>query len=245
MNSDVRTVFESDKTTTLSFDCYGTLIDWESGACGAFRRIYGYPRSEVTDDTLIDLFLCTDARIIRENIFPYAKVLQCVGESVAKSLGVRSNPRMEALFARSLPTWPVFEETNRSLACLARHYRLAIISNVDDDLLALTIEQFGVPFDITVTSQQTSSYKPDRRIFEQAVKLIGDHPSRIIHIAEGLCEAMPARALGMRSIWVNRSARSDDGSNAKPNAVVSVSHAWLCPHHRKSGSTPPQRVDFR
>ena len=64
------------KRTTLTFDCYGTLIDWESGACRALRDIYGYSRSEVTDDALIDLFLHADARIIRENIFPYSKVLR-------------------------------------------------------------------------------------------------------------------------------------------------------------------------
>ena len=218
--SDARTVFEAHETTTLTFDCYGTLIDWERGACGALRNIYGYSRSEVTDDALIDLFLRADARIIRENIFPYSRVLRRVARSVAESLRVRSDPALEASFASSLPAWPMFEETNPSLALLARRYRLAIISNVDDHLLSQTIKQFGVPFEVMVTSEQTRSYKPDRAIFDRAVRLIGGHPSSIIHIAEGRCEATPARALGMRSIWVNRSPRSDDGSNAQPNAVV-------------------------
>jgi 2-haloacid dehalogenase len=221
MSNDARTVFEAHKTTTLTFDCYGTLIDWESGACRALRDIYGYSRSEVTDDALVDLFLHADARIIRENIFPYSKVLQRVAQSVAESLRVRSDPALETSFANSLPTWPVFEETNPSLTWLARRYRLAIISNVDDHLLSQTIKQLAVPFEVIVTSEQTKSYKPDHAIFDRAVKLIGEHPSRIIHIAEGRCEATPARALGMRSIWVNRSPRSDDGSNAQPNAVVS------------------------
>jgi 2-haloacid dehalogenase len=74
---------------------------------------------------------------------------------------------------------------------------------------------------VMVTSEQTKSYKPNPAVFERAISLIGEHPSSIIHIAEGRCEATPARALGMRSIWVNRSARSDDGSNAQPNAVAS------------------------
>src|ERR1700754_1809285 len=90
MSDDARTVFEAYKTTTLTFDCYGTLIDWESGACRALRDIYGYSRSEVTDDALIDLFLHADARIIRENIFPYSKVLQRAAQSVAASLRVGS-----------------------------------------------------------------------------------------------------------------------------------------------------------
>ncbi len=221
MSRDARTVFEANETSTLTFDCYGTLIDWESGACSALRSIYGYSRSEVTDDALIDLFLHADARFIRENIFPYSSVLRRVAQSVAESLRVRSDPALEASFANSLPAWPVFEETHPSLAWLARRYRLAIISNVDDHLLSQTVKQLGVPFDVMVTSEQTRSYKPDRAIFDRAAKLIGGHPSSIIHLAEGRCEATPARALGMRSIWVNRSPRSDDGSNAQPNAVVS------------------------
>jgi 2-haloacid dehalogenase len=221
MSNDARTVFEACKTTTLTFDCYGTLVDWESGACRALRDIYGYARSEVTDEALIALFLHAEGRIIRQNIFPYSKVLQRVAQSVAESLRVRSDPALEASFASSLPAWPVFEETNPTLIRLARRYRLAIISNVDDHHLAQTIEQFDVPFEVMVTSGQTRSYKPDRAIFDRAIQLIGEHPRRIIHIAEGRCEATPARALGMRSIWVNRSPRSDDGSNAQPNAVVS------------------------
>jgi 2-haloacid dehalogenase len=221
MSNDARAVFDACKTTTLSFDCYGTLVDWQGGACRALREIYGYARSEVTDDALIDRFLQADARLVRDNIFPYATVLRGVARSVAESLGVGSDPAREASFAGSLPAWPVFEETNPSLTWLARRYRLAIISNVDDHLLAQTVKQLGVPFDVMVTSQQARSYKPDRAIFDRALALIGGPAVNVVHIAEGRCEATPARALGMRSIWVNRSVRSDDGSNAQPDAIVS------------------------
>jgi 2-haloacid dehalogenase len=112
MTNDARRVFETSKPTTLTFDCYGTLIDWENGACRALREIYGFSQCDVTDHDLIALFLQRDARIIRENIFPYSDVLQRVAKSIAEVLGVRSNPALEARFARSLPTWPAFEETN-------------------------------------------------------------------------------------------------------------------------------------
>lgn len=220
MRKDVRTVFETYNPTTLTFDCYGTLIDWESGACRALRYIYGYSQSRVTDADLIDLFLQSDARFVRENIFPYSNLLQQIAQSVAKSLGVVSDPGLEISFAGSLPSWPPFEETNACLTWLARRYRLAVISNIDDQLLSQTIKQFAVKFDVLVTSEQTRSYKPKPDIFNRAVELIGQHPSRIVHIAEGRCEATPVRALGMQSIWVNRSPRSDDGSKAQPNAVV-------------------------
>jgi len=221
MNHEVRTVFQVYKTTTISFDCYGTLIDWQNGACCALRNIYAYSPSDATDDTLIELFLQADARMIRENVFPYSKVLQGAARSVAERLGRRSNSALEVSFARSLSTWPVFEETNPCLAWLAARYQLAIISNVDDDLLSQTLEQISAPVRVKVTSEQTKSYKPDRTIFERAVDLIGDPPANVVHIAEGRCEATPARAVGMRSIWVNRTPRSDDGSNAKPHAVAS------------------------
>jgi 2-haloalkanoic acid dehalogenase type II len=220
MSKDALTLFETYKPTTLTFDCYGTLIDWERGACRALRDIYGYSQTRVTDADLIDLFLQSDARIIREDIFPYSNVLQRVAQSVAKSLGVRSDPGLEVLFAGSVPSWPPFEETNACLTWLARNYRLAVISNIDDRLLSQTIKRFAVQFDVLVTSEQTKSYKPNRAIFERAVERIGEHPGRITHIAEGRCEATPARALGMQSIWVNRSPRSDDGSKAQPDAVV-------------------------
>jgi len=148
-------------------------------------------------------------------------VLMRVAQSVAESLGVRSDPAREALFASSVPAWPVFEETVPCLTSFARRFRLAIISNVDDNLLSQTIKQLAVPFEVIVTSEQTKSYKPDLAIFDQTIKLLREDPGSIIHIAEGRGEATPARALGMRSIWINRSPRSDDGSSAQPNAVTS------------------------
>ncbi|MFK4581150.1 HAD hydrolase-like protein [Bradyrhizobium ottawaense] len=177
-------------------------------------------QSRVTDADLIDLFLQSDARIIRENTFPYSNVLQRVAQSVAKTLGVMSAPDLEVSFARSMPSWPPFEETNSCLTWLARRYRLAIISNTDDLLLSQTIKHFAVQFDVLVTSEQTKSYKPNLAIFSRALDLIGEHPSRIIHIAEGRCEATPVRKLGMQGIWVNRSPRSDDGSGAQTDAIV-------------------------
>jgi 2-haloacid dehalogenase len=83
MTNDARAVFERLKPATLTFDCYGTLIDWENGACRALRDVYGFSKCEVTDDALIALFLQEGARITRENIFPYSKVLQRVAQSVA------------------------------------------------------------------------------------------------------------------------------------------------------------------
>lgn len=208
------------ETTTLTFDCYGTLVDWEGGAERALRDIYGYSTELISREALIDLFLELDALEIKKNIFPYSAVLQNVAGRISEKLLGQVDPNQGREFAQSLPTWPIFEETNEALKMLARNFRLTIISNVDDDLIQRTLQNIDVTFDLVVTSEQSRSYKPDLSIFEQALDRLDECPSKIIHVAEGLCEARPATELGMRSIWVKRSPRSDDGSGATPNATV-------------------------
>lgn len=204
----------------MTFDCYGTLIDWEVGACTALRRIYGYSPVSFSDDILIDKFLAADAKIIRNNIFPYRRVLEAVARDIAHDLIGGSDIARDLAFANSVPEWPAFEETNRALTELSRRFDLAIISNVDDHLILQTVKQFDVRFRTIVTSEQSKCYKPHIEIFEEALQRLGKTGSNVVHVAEGLCEAAPSRKLGMRSIWVRRSPRSDDGSNAIPDSTV-------------------------
>ena len=215
---DLQKLFSYNRPTTLTFDCYGTLVDWEGGAANALRSIYGFSNQLVSDDALIDMFLELDANEIRKNIFPYSHVLQNVAERISERLLGEAKPELSEAFPRSLPTWPVFAETHEALAHLARHFRLAIISNVDNDLISGTLGNIGVTFDEIVTSQQAQCYKPNNPIFELALRKLDVAPDKIIHVAEGRCEARPASQLGLKSIWVERSSRSDDGSNAIPHA---------------------------
>ncbi|MBD8875091.1 HAD-IA family hydrolase [Roseibium polysiphoniae] len=240
---DLKELFAKNRPTTLTFDCYGTLVDWEGGAAKALRNIYGFAEQLVSDDVLIDLFLELDALVIREGIFPYSAVLQIVADRIAEKLLGSPTPELSKAFPQSLPSWPVFAETNEALTQLSQHFRLAIISNVDDDLIAGTLTQISAPFDEVITSQQTSTYKPDRPIFEAALRKLDEEPGRIVHIAEGLGEARPATALGMKSVWVKRSKRSDDGSKAIPNAnapslmaiVEAAQSSLVAPHQIKAG----------
>lgn len=218
--NDLEKLFHDTQPTTLTFDCYGTLVDWEAGATTALRDIYGYSTELVSENALIDMFLGLDAIEIRKNTFPYSDVLKNVADKIAKRLLGNATPELSDAFLMSLPTWPVFAETNEALKQLAKHFRLAIISNVDDELLFETLQSFDLVFDEVVTSQQSQCYKPDAMIFEQAICRLHEIPAKIIHVAEGLCEARPAKKLGMQSIWVKRSDRSDDGSGATPNATA-------------------------
>ncbi len=216
----LESLFQDAETTTLTFDCYGTLVDWEGGAAAALRGIYGYSNALVSQDQLIQMFLELDALEIRKNVFPYSRVLENVADRISEKLLGQAQPGRGIEFADSLPDWPVFDETNAALAELATRFRLAIISNVDDSLLARTLQKIAVPFDAVVTSEQVRSYKPDVSIFKEALRRLDERPDKIVHVAEGLCEAVPATKLGMRSVWVRRSNRSDDGSGARPGATA-------------------------
>lgn len=215
---DLKELFRETRPTTLTFDCYGTLIDWESGAATALRDIYGFSQDLVSDDALIDMFLEFDVAEIRKDVFPYSLVLRNVADRIVEKLLGTADPELSKSFPFSLPTWPLFAETNEALAQLEPRFRLAIISNVDDDLISATLRNIGVSFAEVVTSQQVGRYKPDIQIFEHALARLDAAPGETIHIAEGLCEARPARRLGMKCLWVERSPRSDDGGGAIPNA---------------------------
>lgn len=210
----------SRQTTTLTFDCYGTLVDWERGACVGLRKLLSTSANGVSDDELVRAFLKADGRFTRCGLSPYAEVLAKSASEVCGFLGVPLDRRGEQAFVWSLLSWPLFEETNPSLTWLARHYRLAIISNIDDLLIAETLKGFAVTFDLVMTSERAGCYKPEKEIFALALRELGVTPENVIHIAEGLCEAEPARELGMGSVWVRRSSHSDDGSGAVPDICV-------------------------
>ena len=208
------------QVTTLTFDCYGTLVDWERGACTALRKLMPNCSSQITDDELIRAFLVADSHLIKGEWMPYECILAKAAAEVCMSFGQPLDQTGEAEFVASLPTWPLFEETIPALFELSQKYRLAIISNINDHLIEQTLINFPVTFDVITTSERTRSYKPEMEIFTQALQELGGQASSIIHVAEGLCEATPARKLGMASIWVRRTVRSDDGSGATPDVTI-------------------------
>lgn len=210
--------FRAQNLTTLTFDCYGTLVDWERGACTALRALLPSSRDDIADEDLIRGFLEADQKLTARGIMPYAEVLaQAAREAFARH-GLLPDRRKEEAFAGSVAAWPLFEETNPSLVKLSRRYRLAIISNIDEALIQGTLKLLTTSFALVMTSERARSYKPSEEIFRQTIRELREPPERVLHVAEGLCEARPARALGMRSVWVRRSDRSDDGSGADPQA---------------------------
>jgi 2-haloalkanoic acid dehalogenase type II len=184
----------------ITFDCYGTLIDWERGFTDAFVR------EGLTDERerVIDLYHAVEPEIESETWMPYREVLREVALRVSANLGRAIDPARASFLPDSLPSWPVFPDTNAALERLAgAGIRLGILSNVDDDLFARTAEQFAVKFDLVITAAQVRSYKPAHAHFIEARRRIGD--ARWLHAAQShFHDVVPARALGIEVAWVNR-----------------------------------------
>jgi 2-haloalkanoic acid dehalogenase type II len=181
----------------ITFDCYGTLIDWESGIAGAFLKTTGLPREEV-----IRAHAAIEPVIEQEHYLPYRQVLTETALRVAAELG---HPLTDGAFLpQSLPGWKPFADTNPALERLrAAGYRLGILSNVDDDLLAETRRHFTVDFDLIITAQQVRSYKPAPGHFLAAKERIGS--ARWLHAAQSnFHDIVPVNAMSVPTAWVNR-----------------------------------------
>ena len=202
--------------TVLSFDCYGTLIDWETGILGALRSVLGPRGIDRPDDDLLSLFAGIESPIQQGPFRRYREVLDLGMEAMARRLGFEPTPAERTAISGSLPEWRPFPDTVAALRRLATRFRLAIISNVDDDLFAATARWLEVPFDWVITAQQVGCYKPDPRMFQAALERIGRSTTEQLHCAQSLFhDVTPARSLGLATVWVDR-RRGRAGSGATP-----------------------------
>lgn len=210
----------------LTFDCYGTLIDWETGILSALRRILAAHGKQAEDATLLKLYGDFELRSQAGEFHAYRKVL----ESVVRRFGAELEFAPTDDEARSLPdslaNWKPWPDTVVALRQLKTRFRLAILSNVDDDLFAATRPQLGVAFDEVITAQQAQAYKPSMKIFELALSRVNAPAHRILHVGQSVYhDVIPAQALGLATVWVNRpSARPGVGAvkaaEAKPDLTV-------------------------
>lgn len=200
--------FDPARIKTLTFDCYGTLIDWEAGALDALRPLLARHGATPSDDEIIAVFQDLDAALCKPPYQPYRAVLAGVVEGLGRHFGASLKPEDRDALALSIPSWKPFPDTVAALRALRRRCRLAIISNIDDDLFAASARQLEVPFDAVVTAGQARCYKPDAAIFEEALRCLGGPPSAVAHVAEGVGEVAPARRLGCSTVWVRRNGRS-------------------------------------
>jgi len=209
-----------DSFQCLTFDCYGTLIDWESGILTGFRPILNGHGVALDDEEVLALFGEIESAIEAEGYRPYREILGDVVDGFGEALGFApSGPERDSL-AESIRDWPPFADTVAALAALKSRYRLAVISNIDDDLFAHSAQKLGVDFDEVVTAQQVGSYKPSLENFSVAFGRLGHGPEGILHVAQSLYHDIgPARKLGLSCVWVNRRAgKTGSGATAPASA---------------------------
>ena len=199
---------DPDRITILTFDCYGTLIDWEAGAIEALSPLLAQNGVPLSDDEIIAFFQDLEEPLCEPPFKPYKEVLAGVVDGFGRHFGFPVGAAERRQLAASVASWQPFPDTVEALRTLGRRYRLAIISNVDDDLFAATARQLEVPFDAVITSEQARCYKPHQPIFEEALRRLGAEPGSVMHVAEGVTEIAPMRRLGCTTVWVRRNGRS-------------------------------------
>ena len=211
----------------LTFDCYGTLINWESGILPVLRRILRSHGKNADDATLLKLYGDFE---LRSEAVPYQSYREALASVVAQfgtEFGFAPSSEESASLAASLPAWKPWPDTVSALRRLKGRFRLAILSNIDDDLFAETRPQLGIDFDEVITAQQARAYKPSLKIFELALNRIGTPAHRVLHVGQSIYhDVIPAQSLGLATVWVNRpSARPGVGAvkaaDATPDVTVS------------------------
>ena len=198
----------------LTFDCYGTLIDWESGIFSALHPILSSHRKVLADAALLELYGELEAAAETGPFRPYREILQSVVRGFGERLGFSPTDAEIHSLPESLVHWQPFPDTIAALRQLKARYRLGIISNIDDDLFSLTAAKLEVKFDHVITAQQASAYKPSLAIFNLARERIGVAREQWLHVGQSIYhDVIPAQALGLATVWVNRpSPRSGIGA---------------------------------
>jgi len=219
-------MLDFNRFEVLTFDCYGTLIDWETGILRALHGILAAHNKPIDDARLLKLYGDFEQFSEQGAYRRYREVLASVVNQFGVELQFTPTAEESASLANSLPGWIPWPDTVDALHKLKSKFRLAIISNVDDDLFAATRPQLGVNFDEVITAQNALAYKPSMKLFELALSRINAPAHRVLHVGQSIYhDVIPAQALGLATVWVNRpSARPGVGAvklaEAKPDLTV-------------------------
>ena len=208
------------KIEWVTFDVYGTLIDWETGAYEAFAAEAARDGFTIERDELIQLFHSIQKEIQSGSYELYAEVLRRTAVQISKQLGWPLEPSRSGFLPASLPRWPPFKETNTQLERFGKKFEVGLISNVDDKLLGETRRWFKTDFDLVVTAQQVRSYKPDPAHFKEAERRIGGRKGWVHVTSSYYYDVEPCLKAKVPVIWVNRSKETLDSSQKKPTAEV-------------------------
>jgi 2-haloacid dehalogenase len=209
-----------EEVTFVTFDVYGTLIDWETGAYEAFKTEAERDGFTIARDELIPLFYEVQRQIQAGSYELYAEVLRRTAVQVATALGWPLEPSRAGFLPDSVQRWPSFEETNPALQDVAKKHKVGLLSNIDDKLLGQTRRQIPLDFDLVVTAQQVRSYKPDPSHFQECERRIGATKGWVHIAASYYYDVEPCLKRKVPVIWVNRGKETRGSSQRKPDAEV-------------------------
>ena len=189
----------------LTFDCYGTLIDWESGIRNACKNIIRNKSIQVDLDSLPERYILAELEVEHEMYRKYKEILVITAIKLLKSLGIDALAEEAQAFADSIYSWPPFPETNPVLRSLKEKYKLVILSNIDDNIIEQSIKLIGIEFDGFITAEQVKSYKPSHKHWERMLQTFGVPMEKVLHIAASYVhDIVPAKEMGFKTVWINR-----------------------------------------
>jgi 2-haloalkanoic acid dehalogenase type II len=202
----------------LSFDCYGTLIDWETGIWSALQPLLMTNEAERQRSDVLAVFGELEAGQEAETPeLVYPEILARVHAALADRLGLTTSDALDREFGSSVPSWPAFPDSADALSYLGGRYHLVILSNIDRRSFAGSQERLGIDFDAVYTAEDIGSYKPDPANFDYLLDHVetdlGVTPEAILHVAQSLFhDHAPAKAAGLETVWVDRQKLSDGGA---------------------------------
>jgi 2-haloacid dehalogenase len=229
----------------LTFDCYGTLIDWETGLWNALQPLISAGRLDIGREQALDVFSRLESEQEQETpSLRYSTLLAVIHSRMAKSWGVRTHADLHDRFGGAIPDWPAFPDSAEALAYLKRHFKLVILSNVDRQSFVASNKKLGVTFDAVYTAEDVGSYKPDPRNFDYLLTHLeadlGLRKSEVLHTAQSLHhDHVPAEKSGLARAWIDRRfGKEGSGATAKVAKPPKVdfhfkSLAELAEAHRK------------
>jgi 2-haloacid dehalogenase len=198
-----------DQSRWATFDCYGTLVDWNAGIRGELARLFGEERAA----TLLAAYHATEPRVEHEHpSWSYREVMASVLAQLAADAGLAVPAGEQDALARSLPGWPVFGEVRGALAeAHARGWRLVALSNTDREFIDASLAAIGVPFELAIVASEIGSYKPAHGHWRAFYERTGANRERHVHVAQShFHDIVPACELGVTSVWINRLGERGD-----------------------------------
>jgi len=214
----------------LSFDCYGTLIDWEAGIGSVLRDWADRRGLDMTTEELLVAYADQEAQAARNHpTDPYPSILSRAMRGLGKQLDTEVSFDDSHALATSVPDWPAFPDSADALEQLSRHFKLIILSNIDNESFAASNAKLGVTFDAIITAEDVGSYKPAPGNFDaldHRIDSMGIPRDCLLHVAQSLFhDHVPAKERGMTTVWINR-RHADPGWGATPNPLAEVTPDW-------------------